>query len=189
MKPAGQCFDREWRERCQVVPCSVRDIDEFIGTHYLKKRPAVVTLAMMMLQDVFAIGMIVYALPPVQTSQRYGGLTWEMARLWIDDSVPTNGESWLIAQSVKYIKRNRPDVRMLVTYADPSAGHTGAIYRAANWRHDGRTDEDRKTPKFDLQDMRSGKRYGRASHVPIGRDVQRLYRVSKERFTYELVAK
>jgi len=119
---------------------------------------------------------------------RYGGLTWEMARLWIADDVPRNGESWLIAQSIKYIKRERPDVTTLVTYADPSVGHSGTVYRASNWLPDGRTDEGRVSPRFDLQDATSGKRYGRRSHVPAGATTVRLPRVSKHRFIFRLRA-
>lgn len=186
MKPEGVVFDREWRESCRVVPCSVRDVNEFVRLHYLGKRPGVVVLAMMMLRDVFAVGFIAYALPPPETAKRYGGLTWEMARLWISDDVPRNGESWLIAQSVRHIKREHPNVTALVTYADPSAGHQGTIYRAANWTPDGHTDEGRSTPRFDLQDTQTGKRYGRRSHVPDGAETRRLPRVSKSRFVYRL---
>lgn len=183
MKPSGPVFDRAWRERCHVVPCSISDVDEFVRAHYLKKRPAVCVLTLMMMQDWFSVGMIVYALPPRETAVRYGGTTWEMARLWIDDSIPTNGESWLISQSVRYIKANHSSVVALVTYADPSVGHTGAIYRAANWIEDGRTDGRR----FDLQDAVTGKRYGRHSHVPPGAQTVRVPRVSKARFVYQIV--
>ncbi len=186
MKPQGAVFDREWRERCQVVPCSIRDVNEFVRVHYLGKRPGVVVLAMMMLKDVFAVGMIVYALPPRETAIRYKGLTWEMARLWIADEVPPNGESWLIGQSVKYIKRNHKDVKTLVTYADPTAGHAGTIYRASNWTPDGRTGDGRTTPRFDLKDAVTGKRYSRRSHVPEGATTIREDRSSKHRFIYRL---
>ena len=186
MKPSGPVFDQAWRERCAVIPCSTRDVSEFMRLHYLGTRPGVVTLAMMMLKDVWAVGMIVYAMPPPETSIRYGGPTWEMARLWVADEVPQNGESWLIAQSVKYIRCNHPTVVALVTYADPSVGHVGTIYRAANWRDDGHTDDGRTTPRFDLQDAHTGKRYSRRSHVPKGADTVRLPRVSKRRFVYKL---
>jgi len=78
---------------------------------------------------------------------------------------------------------------MLVSYADPSAGHSGVIYRAANWKSDGRTDDDRKTPRFDYADANSGKKYSRASHIPIGTDIKRVPRVSKWRFIYSLTTR
>jgi len=63
----------------------------------------------------FIVGVIVFALPPRETMQRYG----------VD---------------IKFIRSNHPQVDALVSYADPSAGHSGTIYRAANWESDGHTD-------------------------------------------------
>jgi hypothetical protein len=156
-----------------------------VEAHYLGKWPGVTVLRLAMILDGEPVGMILYALPPRETSKRYRGETWELARLWIDDSVPTNAETWLIAQSVKWIKRNRPEVECLVSYSDPSRGHAGTIYKAANWSEDGRTDEGRKTPRFDYQDE-TGKRYSRRGHVPAGAVITRVPRVSKYRFKYDL---
>jgi hypothetical protein len=141
----------------------------------------------MMLRDVFSCGMIIYALPPPETSVRYGVLTWEMARLWIGDEVPQNGETWLISQSIKYIKKHHRDVGIIVTYADPSVGHQGTIYRAANFTPDGMTGD--KRDRYDLVNAENGKRYSRASHVPLGVDTIRRQRVSKHRFIYDLALK
>lgn len=61
-----------------------------------------------------------------------------LSRLVIDPRVPTNGASFLIAQSIKLI-RATGDWDCLVTYADEGQGHTGAIYKATNWQYVGRT--------------------------------------------------
>lgn len=90
-----------------------------------------------------------FSLPPPETFVRYGGETWELGRLWVSDSEPCNTESWFIARAVRYVKRFHGEVVALLSYADPSAGHEGMIYRAANWLRDGRTDEERQTPRFD----------------------------------------
>lgn len=153
-----------------------------IRRHYLGKWPGVVTLCLLMEHAGVPVGVVVYALPPRETSVRYGGATWELARLWISDEVPANAETWAIAASVRYIQRTHPEVRMLVSYADPSAGHVGTIYAAANWRSDGRTDQERKTPRFDYADAATGKRYSRRCHVPDGVTIRRVPRVSKHRF-------
>jgi hypothetical protein len=131
-------------------------------------------------------GGIVFALPPRETSIRYGGATWELARLWVEDGVPINAESWLIAQAVRYIRKERPDVKYLVSYADPSAGHQGTIYKAANWKSDDRTDDERKTPRFDYADANTGKKYSRRGHVPEGVTIRRIPRISKHRFVFQL---
>lgn len=183
MKPlVGPVFDSEWRKICRVEPVSVAAVDQFVKAHYLHKRPAIVMLSLAMMKQTHPIGCVIYSAPPREADIRYGGKTWELARLYLLDEVPQNAETWLIAQSVKWIKRHRPEVCNLVSYADPSVGHSGTIYRAANWRDDGRTDDERKTPRCDYYDARTGKKYGRRGNMPIDAVVERRPRVSKHRF-------
>lgn len=186
MKPSGPVFDKSWRGRSSLAIGSRQDLDWMIRRHYLGKWPGVCVLRMALVIDGTLLGTIIFALPPRETMKRYGGLTWELARLWVDDSVPKNAETWVISQAVRYIHTNFPSVKFLVSYADPSAGHSGVIYRAANWKADGRTDQDRKTPRFDYADAVTGKRYSRRKHVPIGTIIARVPRVSKNRFVYAL---
>jgi hypothetical protein len=61
-----------------------------------------------------------------------------LSRLVVAPEVPQNGASFLLARSVKLIRRD-PRWECLVTYADEGQGHTGAIYRAANWEYAGMT--------------------------------------------------
>lgn len=44
-----------------------------------------------------------------------------------------NGGSQQWAAAVHMIRRQRRDCTTIVSYSDPSAGHTGALYRACNW--------------------------------------------------------
>lgn len=179
-------FDSTWRKSCAVSACSISEVNHFIAAHYLHKRPAICVLCLMMLKDGQPVGCVVYSLPPRETCARYGGVTWELARLYLLDEIPKNAETWLIGRSVRFIKQHHPEVRFLISYADPSAGHAGTIYKAANWIADGKTDDERKSPRFDLVDAVTGKKYGRASHVPQGAEVRRLPRVSKHRFYLKL---
>ena len=157
-----------------------------IRRHYIGRWPGVCVLTLGLRRSGVLLGVIVFALPPRETMKRYGGETWELARLWIDDSVPKNAETYVIGRAVRYIQRHRPEVAALVSYADPSVGHAGTIYKAANWTADGRTDQERKTPRFDYADAATGKRYSRRGHVPEGVTIQRVPRVSKHRFVYRL---
>jgi len=188
MKPDCPTFDKVWRTACTIAPVRRKDADAMIRRHYIGRWPGVCVLTLALRRGIDLLGVIVFALPPRETSKRYGGETWELARLWLDDSVPQNGETYLIARAVRYIKQFHPAIKMLVSYADPSAGHAGTIYKAANWQADGRTDDDRKTPRFDYADAISGKRYSRRGHVPDGVTIRRIARVSKHRFTYRLAA-
>ena len=179
-------FDATWRSECTVRPCTVTEIGNFIAAHYLHKRPAIVLLSLMMLHNGVPVGCIVYAAPPLEADKRYGGKTWELARLYLLDEIPCNAETWLIGQSVRYIKRHHKDVMHLLSYADPSAGHKGTIYKAANWRFDGMTDEGRNTPRCDYVDAKTGKKYGRKGNMPADADVIRVPRISKYRFVLSL---
>jgi len=44
-----------------------------------------------------------------------------------------NGGSRQWAAIVRYLHSQCPDVTTVVSYSDPSVGHTGALYRACNW--------------------------------------------------------
>ena len=48
-------------------------------------------------------------------------------------------ESYCISQSFKYIKEHYANIKILVSFADPSQGHVGYIYQATNWIYTGLT--------------------------------------------------
>ncbi|MGA9668277.1 MAG: hypothetical protein WBQ94_03670 [Terracidiphilus sp.] len=168
-----------------VTTISRKQADPMIKSHYLHRWPGVCVLTLGMWKDCFLVGAMVFALPPRETSKRYGvTVAWELARLYILDSEPFNSETWFMGRGIKHIKRYFPFVQILVSYADPSAGHLGKIYEAGNWEKDGRTDQERKTPRFDY--AVSGRVYSRRSHVPENAVFERIPRVSKFRYTYRL---
>jgi hypothetical protein len=179
-------FDSTWRRSCRVEVVQRSDIDSFIKTHYIGRWPGVCVLVLGLKHNGKLRGGIVFALPPRETAKRYGGVTWELARLWIEDKIPSNAETWLIAQAVRHIRKHRPAVQTLVSDADPSVGHQGTVYKAANWVADGRTDDERKTPRFDYADAVTGKKYSRRSHVPESVTIKRVPRISKHRFIYRM---
>lgn len=162
--------------------CEKHEVDHLVKSHYLGRWPGVVVLRLGLFDGEEPIGVIVFALPPRETNKRYSATMWELARLFIIDDTPKNTETWFIARAIKYIKAHRLDVDGLVSYADPSVGHSGTIYRAGNWIQDGMTDQGRKTPRCDY--FVGGKKYGRKAHVPDGAVVLRVPRVSKPRFVY-----
>ena len=56
----------------------------------------------------------------------------ELTRLWVCDSVPKNGESYLIARTVR-----RSGKEVVVSFADTAQGHVGTVYQAAGWLYTG----------------------------------------------------
>lgn len=56
----------------------------------------------------------------------------ELTRLWVDDSAPKNGESFLIGRTLKH-----SSFPAVVSFADTSQGHLGLVYQATNWIYTG----------------------------------------------------
>ena len=59
---------------------------------------------------------------------------YELTRLWIEDAVPKNGESFLISNSLKKL-----DKEIIISYADTTQNHLGIVYQASNWQYIGLT--------------------------------------------------
>jgi hypothetical protein len=56
----------------------------------------------------------------------------ELTRLWVCDSVPRNGESFLIGNTLKQCGKE-----IVVSYAEIEQGHLGIVYQATNWYYTG----------------------------------------------------
>ncbi len=61
----------------------------------------------------------------------------ELKRLWIEDGYGKNIESYCIAQTLKMLKKDSPQTKVVISYADRNANHKGIIYRATNWLYQG----------------------------------------------------
>ena len=61
----------------------------------------------------------------------------ELKRLWIEDGYGSNIESYCIAQTLKMLKKDSPQTKVVISYADRNANHKGIIYRATNWLYQG----------------------------------------------------
>lgn len=57
---------------------------------------------------------------------------YELNRLWVSDDVPRNGESYLIANTLKML-----DKEIIVSFADSSQKHVGYVYQATNFLYCG----------------------------------------------------
>lgn len=65
----------------------------------------------------------------------------ELTRLFSFDWSGKNTESYCIGQSILMVKKLRPDIKVLISFADPSQGHVGTIYQATNWLYCGVSDQ------------------------------------------------
>lgn len=82
------------------------------------------------------VGAAVYGQPSgrgVAASMWEGGdekNTLELLRLFVMDGTGKNAETWFMARCHKLLPR---EVRLIVAYSAPAAGHHGGCYQASNW--------------------------------------------------------
>jgi hypothetical protein len=75
-------------------------------------------------------GVLVLAKPTSRRLPQDG--TWlELVRWCLEGE--RNGGSRQWARVSKYLRRERAEVTTVVSYSDPSVGHTGSLYKACNW--------------------------------------------------------
>lgn len=101
--------------------------------------------------------------------------------------------SEIVARAMKMLKKQSPGLRLVVSFADPEHGHSGAIYQAMNFIYAGMT-----TPADEW--IVNGKRWhGRAfraskpahlttsqAALALDKDAQRVMGSSKHRYLYPL---
>lgn len=119
-----------------------------VAKHYLHRRPPI-SHAFGIYVRRELLGVVTYGTPASRHLQMSAcptdpGLVLELNRLWLDDCLGPNSESWFVSRTLKMLPP-----RIVVSYADPLWGHYGYIYRALNFHYAGWTDMERKTPRYD----------------------------------------
>jgi hypothetical protein len=110
-----------------------------VANHYLhRKAPCSMAFGLFHKDSLDCLGVVVYG-TPASSSLRKGlcGLdqvenVYELTRLWVDDSVPKNGESFLIGNTLRLL-----DKEIVVSFADKAQNHIGVVYQATNWIYTG----------------------------------------------------
>ena len=95
-----------------------------------------------------------------------------------------------MAISLKLIKKNAPNVKLIVSYADSEQGHYGIIYQATNWIYTGFSVDTNLIVNGERKHRRSlGSKYGTCSAVELrkkGLDVEVLKTKPKWKYIYPL---
>lgn len=114
-----------------------------------------------------------------------------LARLWLSDDLPANSESRVLGIVLRDLRRTT-DWKLLLSYANPAAGHVGTIYQATGWIYLGETAGETYVRLADgrLHHPRSVySRYGsnRIPHLQAtGVPAQREWVGGKHRYAYVL---
>lgn len=125
-------------ENFRILPIDYKTaMDVVVEKHYLhRKCPC--SFSFGLFHNGNLMGVVVYGTPssaPLRSgiagTQNKDNVL-ELTRLWIDDSVPKNGESFLIGTTLKLV-----DKEIIVSYAQIDQGHLGVVYQATNWLYTG----------------------------------------------------
>lgn len=110
-----------------------------IANHYLhRKAPCSIAFGLFDKDTHLCYGVVTYGVSASSTllkgicGEEQASNVYELTRLWVDDSVPKNGESFLIGNTIKQL-----DKEIIVSYADSSQAHLGIVYQATNFIYTG----------------------------------------------------
>lgn len=131
-----------------IAPCEVFEVKNFIETyHYSKNINGVkITKCFQVSFNGRLVGAVLFGQMSTTAWKRFGDTecsVLELRRLVLLDECGRNSESRVIGYCIRWIKKNLPDVKVIVSYADPTFGHTGVIYKASNFKLVGKTPRDK----------------------------------------------
>lgn len=123
------------RRAATIVPISLQEANRLLGpSHYLgPTHRAWGVFGMRAEEKPFkAVAVMVWALP---TSRRLpaDGSWLELSRWCLTSAAGAYAGSRMHGAFVRWLRRAHPEVTTLVSYSDPSVGHTGSLYKACNW--------------------------------------------------------
>gem|GEM_PF-745089 len=130
--------DKFHKEDYTVKECTLEEArDVCKNKHYLHRVPSIVAHYGLYKEELL-LGVITFGVPPSPylmkiCGEEYKGAVLELNRLWCYDISPRNSESFLISQGIKLLKKDKPHIKILVSFADSREDHLGYIYQASNW--------------------------------------------------------
>jgi hypothetical protein len=113
-------------------------IDMVIKNHYLHRKAPCSMAFGLFDPDNVCRGVVIYGVSASSTllkgicGPEEARNVYELTRLWVCDSVPKNGESYLIGNTLRQL-----DKEIVVSYADSSQKHVGIVYQATNFIYTG----------------------------------------------------
>ena len=93
--------------------------------------------------------------------------------------------SQIVSRAIELLRRQSPGLRLLVSYADPSHGHNGAIYQAMNWVYVGMPSGTIKWRANGQHNRKFGTSKAKAI-AALGPNVVFGYDIAKHKYLYPL---
>ena len=159
-----------------VKPCSKKTAKYACENfHYLKKMAAGKSVCHGVYENNIFIGAIVYS----EGSNYMIGSPYGLDNIYIYElsrvalHTHSNPVTKIISKSLKLLHNQKPELKLIVSYADPNYNHLGIIYQAGNWIYEG---QKRNTYQYMI--------HGKLVH---GRTVFSRYGTSKIKYLRENV--
>ncbi|HBI7084864.1 TPA: hypothetical protein K8M77_000335 [Clostridium perfringens] len=67
---------------------------------------------------------------------------FEIGRMCMTEDMPRNSESQMLSQMVKWLKVNKPKLKVIFTWADGMLGKVGYVYQASNFLYAGQVESE-----------------------------------------------
>ncbi len=124
----------------RVTPSEVRPL--MVDHHYLHSMPAAPRRCYGVFLDGTLLGGVVFTSGARNGHRLLRAAAPQdvatLARLWLSDALPANSESRVLGIVLRHLRRTTT-WKVLLSYADPNAGHVGTIYQATGWTYLGET--------------------------------------------------
>lgn len=201
--PEMPVFDKS---RCEARLINHETAARMVETYHYAHRVPSITFAVGLYLDSLLSGVVTYStmfsnISSSVCGEKYQDNLLELSRLFVFDYAGKNTESWLIAKSFQLLQIYRPDIKILISYADNGQNHLGYIYQATNWIYTGMSDG---TTEFELngqivsarnEGFRNSTNSKRGTVIPLD-DLKKIYpnikkikTTSKHRYIYFLGSK
>lgn len=145
-----ECPDKE----IKIIECPKKSADEIIIPHHYSHKAVKNSFLNLMVyykgrrEGALQLG---YGIRPKIKGELESDDTREFDRMWLSDNMPKFSETIVLSLLIHYLKKAHPEIKHLISYADTSAGKTGTIYKAGNYRFE-------KAIKADFYILASGER-------------------------------
>jgi hypothetical protein len=128
----------------RVSSAEVREL--IVERHYLHSLPGVVRRCYAVRHGDELVGACIFTAGARHSHRLLAGArpadVATLARFWMTDDLPPNNESRVVSLILRELRREGA-YKLLVSFADPAAGHVGTIYQASGWTYLGTTEPER----------------------------------------------
>jgi hypothetical protein len=124
-------------KQIKIIECEKPMADSIIKkNHYSKKstKNSCLNLLVYHFNKISGALQIGYGIRPKAKGKYNPKEVLEFDRMWLSDDMPKFSETITLSLLHHYLKKNYPQIKHLISYADTSVGNKGTIYKAANYK-------------------------------------------------------